>query len=298
MKKLFLLSLLFVCPWLAQASEVKHEAEQKQVARHEPLTGPDLGRLHKESRARHEVARKQVAQHEAVEAQDFPAPVLAASSAAAASQAALNLSDEERRAQIRMEEQQRNDRAQAEAAIRAAAVVPGPAEERARAHHEPRSWKDIAAASLYLVVHIPLLAVGNGMVNNILARNAGLGVKRWLSCRASWWDFMSDAAFLVLQLRCAERFFRQIGLNQRPATVRWGVKFGAHVLVLQPMIYLLQRLGEAIPLGKFGPALRSRTISVTLPLSIASLGLVGMLLMDEYDDMLERRRNRRGRARA
>lgn len=272
MKKLFLYSLLFACPWLAQASEVKHEAEQKHLA-------------------------------QGLSNQVTPA-VPAASATVTASQAASVAISDEERAKLRMEEINRENKTNAEALQKRIAdgqvipVVPGPAEERARAHYESRSWKDIAAASVYPAVYMPLLALGNGMVNNILARNAGLGVERWRSCRASTWDFMSDAAFLVLQLRCAERFFRQIGLNRRPAPVRWGAKLGAHVLVLQPMIYLLQRLGEAIPLGKFGPALRSRTISVTLPLSIASLGLVGMLLMDEYDDMLERRRNRRGRARA
>lgn len=237
MKKLFLLTLLFACPWRAQASEVKHEAEQKHLA-------------------------------QGLSNQVTPA-VLAASATVTASQAALSVSDEEAvaRAKNLMAEIQKQDKEAAERALRRQASgeafpsAPRPAAEPEM--HDQMSWADIATVSLYLVAPIAVLALGNGMVNNICARHAGLGVKRWRSYQAPWWEFASGTVFRALQVLWSEKFFGLIGLYdaQVRASDRWGIRLGTHALVLQPIIGLLQELGETIPLGKFGPGWRSRTIS-------------------------------------
>lgn len=237
MKKLFLLTLLFACPWRAQASEVKHEVEQKHFA-------------------------------QALSNQVRPA-VLATSATVTASQAASVAISDEERAKLRMAEINRKHKANAEALLKRIAdgqVIPGaprPVEELRLADDPPITWKEIGTAFLYLVGPIAVLALGNGIANNISARYAGLGVKRCRSYQAPWWEFASGTVFRALQVLWSEKFFCLIGLYdaQVRASYRWGIRLGTHALVLQPIIGLLQELGETIPLGKFGPGWRSRTIS-------------------------------------
>lgn len=224
MQKLLVLFLaFFACP-LAHASQaqakVKAEAEQKQnVATTE---------------------NTQQVSHETIEEQET-----------------RRLMEQARR---RMKIEQQKHKAAAEALIKrinAKEVVPV-APPHAWDLGEANGWRARAFIAAYFMFPI-VLAFTHGILNNMFARYAGCGLKRWNSYQAPLREWMTGGIFRSLQWIWAESVFHAAGVAGQPAVDRWTNKILWHAFLIQPIIGLFQEFGETVPLPIWGKGWRSRT---------------------------------------